>query len=51
MFVGREPWSSGYGRRFMFRKYHILDGHFSHLFLVKFVVFVVNEKEAEGGPV
>ena len=43
---GREPWSSGYGRRLMskdrgFKSLHrILDGHFSHLFVVKFVLFV-----------
>ena len=47
---GREPWSSGYGRRLMskdrgFKSLHrILDGHFSHLFVVKFVLFVWKDK-------
>ena len=35
-------------------RYHILDGHFSHLFVVKHVMCVrkdeINEKEAEVGP-
>ena len=41
--VGKEPWSSAYGRRLMsvgrgFKPQHrILDGHFSHLFVVKIV--------------
>ena len=42
----REPWSSGYGMRLMFKghefksRHHILDGHFSHLFAVKNVMDV-----------
>ena len=36
-------------------QHHILDGHFSHLFDVRIVMFVqkrpkINEKEAEDGP-
>ena len=57
---GWEPWSSGYesclrGRGFESRRC-ILDGHFSHWFVVKIVtVFVwiepkIKEKEAEVGP-
>ena len=43
-FLGREPWSSGYdlclkGRGFE-SQHHILDGHFSHLFVVRIVMFV-----------
>ena len=41
-----QPWSSGYGRRLMSQgcgfksRHHILDGHVSHLFVVKTVIFV-----------
>ena len=56
--LGREPWSSGDGRRLMseghgFKSQHrILDGHFSHLFVVKIAVTKdeKNEKEAVVGP-
>ena len=43
---GKRPWSSGYGRRLMFQRFEyksrhcILDGHFSHLFVVKNVMCV-----------
>ena len=57
---GRELWSSGYGKRLMLRrslfKFRrcILDGHFSHLFVVKlyclFEKTTINEKEAGDGP-
>ena len=45
--VGREPWSSGYGRRLVFQT-------FSHLFVIRIVMFVWKDenkqKEAEDGP-
>ena len=55
--IGREPCSSGYGMRCTeghgFESLHcILDGHFSHIFVVKIVMFEktkFNEKEAEDG--
>ena len=57
---GRMPWSSGYewwlkGRGFEYWR-RILDGHFSHWFVVKIVLFFlkkrpkINEKEAGVGP-
>ena len=60
---GREPWSSGYGRRHTFQRLWVripapdtdrLD-IFSHWFVVKNVLFVykrpkINEKEAGNGP-
>ena len=44
MFVGREPWSSGYERRLTCR---ILDGHdiFSYWFVVKIVLFVRKDRK------
>ena len=39
--LGREPWSSGYGRRLTFESQcRLLDGHdiFSHLIVVKIVM-------------
>ena len=49
--LGREPWSSGDGRRLMseghgFKSQHrILDGHFSHLFVVKIVMFFLKRRK------
>ena len=46
---GWEPWSSGYGKRLTFegrgfKSWHrILDGHFSHIFVVKFVMCKYNQ--------
>ena len=43
----RVPWSSGYGRRLMLKgcefesRHRILDGHFSHIFVVKIVMLVL----------
>ena len=45
----QEHWSSGYGRILMFQRLwvripelsHILDGHFSHLFVVKISMMFV----------
>ena len=41
---GCEQWSSGNGRRLKFQRFEslhqILDAHFSHLFVVKIVMFV-----------
>ena len=42
---GQEPWSSGYRMKLMFLRlwfesqHRILDGHFSHLFVAKIVMF------------
>ena len=47
LFLGREPWSSGYGKRLKFQgcgfesQYRILDRHFSHTFVVKIVKMFV----------
>ena len=46
---GRKPCSSGYGRRLMFRRSWVWipapDGHFSHLFVVKIVIFVWKDEK------
>ena len=43
---GGDSWFEGRG----FKSYHcILDGHFSHIPVVKFVM-KINSKEAEDGP-
>ena len=34
---GQEPWSSGYGFK---SQYRIIDGHLSHIFVLKIVIFV-----------
>ena len=61
---GLEPWSSGYGWQLMFKRswvqirarIRILDGHFSHWFVVQIVWFVwkktknKRKKEAAVGP-
>ena len=51
---GQEPWSSGNGRRLLFRGCEIESQRWiSHIFFVKFVTFVWKDenkqKEAEGG--
>ena len=50
--MGREPWSSGYGRRLVFGRswvwipapYTGWTWHFSHLFALKFLLFVWKDK-------
>ena len=59
--LGRDLWSSGFGRRLMFQRSwvrilaHLLDGHFSHLFVVKIVMCVWKDenkwKRGRGGPI
>ena len=51
MVLGRDSCSEGRG----FKSQHcILDGHFSHIFVVKFVILFkktrINKKEAEDAP-
>ena len=54
---GREPWSTGYGRRLIskgcgFKSQHrILDGRFSNIFVVEIVMTVwKDENKWEKGP-
>ena len=50
MVMGGDSCSEGCGFE---SQQHILDGHFSHIFVVKIVVFEktkINEKEAGDGP-
>ena len=48
--LGREPWSSGYGRRLSSKghefesRHRILDAHITYLFAVKFVIYVRKDK-------
>ena len=50
MVMGGDPCSKGCGFKSL---HHILDGHFSHLFVVKIVLLFekmkINEKEAGNG--
>ena len=54
--VGREPWSSGYGRRLTIKRSMVQipssDVHFSHYNVVKVCLQrpKINEKEAVDGP-
>ena len=60
--LGREPWSSGYGKRLRSKgrgfesQHRILDGHFLHTFVVKICIVclkrpkIKTKKEAEVGP-
>ena len=49
--MGGDSCSEGHGFKY---QYSILDGHFSHLFVVKIVTLFektkINEKEAGDGP-
>ena len=51
MVMGRDSCSKGCGFK---SQHHILDGHFSHLFVVKIVMLFektkINGKEAGDGP-
>ena len=53
-FLKREPWSSGYLRRLMFRRLRVQIpapyGHFSHLFVVKnCIVCLKRQKQMKKG--
>ena len=51
MLIGREPWSSGYGRRLMCQRSWVriptCAWHYSHLFVVKIVMMCVRKDENE----
>ena len=62
LFLGREPWSSGYGRRLMFQRLGSNPGavywmyiYFSHIFVVRIVMFVRKDenkrKRGRGWPI
>ena len=43
---GGDSWSEGHGFE---SQHHVLDGHFSHLFVVKIVIFVGKDKKLKRG--